>query len=86
MVSLNQIPGVVLIFGIIVIFGVVMATLVTDLKSDTTTDAADFNFSADSEKGLLNIGAKLPLLGTIVILAAVIGVVVGVFRFKGGGF
>lgn len=45
----------------------------------------DYNISSNGLTGLDNMSGKLGLLGTIIILAAVLGIVVSAFAFSRGG-
>lgn len=89
MVRFNEIPGMVFVFGLIVVLGVIFSTMLGELKPDgnhelTSSDGnATTNMSLFAEEGMLNLGNYFPILGTIVILAIVVSVVIQMFRFKG---
>ena len=80
-ISLAELSGVILTFVVIVLLASVGADVLDTLQDDQTTDGAAFNVTGDGLTGIANISGKFGLLGTVIILGAVIGVVIGAFAF-----
>lgn len=84
-ITLGQLSGVILTFVVIVILASVGGDVLSSLRDDQTTDGAAYNITTDGLTGLDNLSGKFGLLGTIIILAAVIGIVISAFAFGRGG-
>jgi len=78
--SLNDLPNVVLLVVIAAVVVGVGATVTSELGEDLTGDAA--SAVGNGTEGLVNISTKLPLIGTIVALAIILGVIFSALMFR----
>lgn len=78
--TLGDLPSIALMVVIAAVVVGVGATVTSELSTDLsgTAQAAVDNGTA----GLANVGAKLPLIGTIAALAIVLGVVFSALAFR----
>lgn len=77
----------VLMLGILGIITSVGASIVTGVQGTQTANTYAYNASTNTLTGLTNVGAQLPLMGTILVFGAVIAILLAVFyiRTKHGG-
>jgi hypothetical protein len=65
--------------GVLLAFGL---NVQTDVRDDFTTDSYEYNATTKAIEGNTNLASKLPILGTIIIAAIVVGVLVKAFILK----
>ena len=80
-VSFSEVPGVILTFVFVALIGGVGMIILGEFKSDTT-DTNATKFIADAQIGVGKIGNKLGLVGTIIVLAVIIGLVISYFSIR----
>jgi len=79
--SLGSLPNIFMTFAVIAIFAVVTLEIITETE-DEYTDGSDEQLALSNlTEGVSNMTEKTPLLGTIIILAVIIAVVVGALAF-----
>ena len=64
--------------GVLISFGL---NVQSDVRSDFTTNSQEYNASTNAIEANANLASKLPILGTIIIAAIVVGVLVKAFMF-----
>jgi len=94
--TLNSLPQIMMLFAFIALVAVVVLEIITSAQADMDTSQVNAscatygthcNYSTEYlaleniTKGMSNMTEKAPLLGTIIILAIIIAVVVGSFAF-----
>ncbi|MAG77546.1 MAG: hypothetical protein CL811_12375 [Colwelliaceae bacterium] len=79
--SLADLPNVVVMVVIAAIVIGVGATVTSDLSADLTDTTAQAAADNGTE-AMANIGAKLPILGTIAVLSVILGLVFTALVFK----
>lgn len=84
-ISIFALSGVVLTFLVIIIVASTGGDVLTDIRADQTTNGLAYNITTNGLTGFTNLSARFPLLGTIIIVAAVITVLVGAFAIRAGG-
>lgn len=84
MVSLGQLPMLAVLLVIIGVVLTVGALIEQDIYDDQTAGSYAANISADSLEGLDNMGERQGTLGTVLIAAAIISVIVGIFAYNRG--
>lgn len=78
--TLNDLPNIALLVVIGAVVVGIGATVTSELSSDLTGTA---KAAVDNgTEALGNVGAKMPLIGTIAALAIVLGVVFGALMFR----
>ena len=80
--DLGDLFGVAVTFvalGVLVSFGL---NVQADVRDDFTASTAEYNASQNAIDANANLADKLPILGTIVIAAIVVGVLIKAFVFK----
>jgi hypothetical protein len=65
--------------GVLLSFGL---SVQTDVRDDFTSLSYEYNASQNSVIANSNLSSKLPILGTIVIAAIVVGVLIKAFVFR----
>lgn len=84
MVQLRELPFLAIL---LVIFSVVLtvgAVINQDIHDDQTAGSYAANISSEGLEGLEAMGNRQDTLGTVLIAAAIISVIMGVFAFKKG--
>jgi len=78
--SLTDLPNVALLVVVGAVVVGIGATVTSELSSDLTGTAK--GAVDNGTKAMANIGKKLPLIGTIVALAIILGVVFSALMFR----
>ncbi|MFO8067535.1 MAG: hypothetical protein R6U11_08140 [Bacteroidales bacterium] len=68
-------------FAVIAIFAVVVLEIVSDTQSDYSNTSDEYYALGNITEGISNITERMGLLGTIIVLAVIIAVVVGALGF-----
>jgi len=79
--TLNSLPQIMMLFAFIALVAVVVIEIVTSAQADYGSGTAAYLALDNITVGISNMTEKTPLLGTIIILAIIIAVVVGSFAF-----
>ena len=77
--DLKDLFGVAVTFvalGVLITFGL---NVQTDVRDDFTANSVEYNASQNAIQANTNVASKLPILGTIVIAAIVVGVLIKAF-------
>jgi len=77
--DLKDLFGVAVTFvalGVRITFGL---NVQTDVRDDFTAGSLEYNASSNAIQANTNVASKLPILGTIVIAAIVVGVLIKAF-------
>jgi hypothetical protein len=77
--DLKDLFGVAVTFvalGVLITFGL---NVQTDVRDDFTSGTYEYNASTSAIQANSNVASKLPILGTIVIAAIVVGVLIKAF-------
>ena len=77
--DLKDLFGVAVTFvalGVLITFGL---NVQTDVRDDFTAGTYEYNASTNAIQANSNVASKLPILGTIVIAAIVVGVLIKAF-------
>lgn len=73
MVSINELPGIVQVFGLTVVFAVLMVAIVSGVANGFAAGTSEANISATGVLALGNLVNQLPLIGTIAGLLVLFG-------------
>ena len=79
--SLGSLPNIFMTFAVIAIFAVVTLEIITETEGEYTDGSDEQLALSNLTEGVSNMTEKTPLLGTIIILAVIIAVVVGALAF-----
>lgn len=65
--------------GVLLSFGL---SVQKDVRDDFTANSSEYNSSQNAIEANANLSGKLPIMGTIVIAAIVVGVLIKAFIFR----
>jgi|TARA_R100000093_G_C1923445_1_gene66393 hypothetical protein len=80
--KLTDLPNVALLVVVGAVVIGIGATVTSELSADLTTNSTAQSAVDNGTEALANIGKKMPLIGTIVALAIILGVVFSALMFR----
>lgn len=79
--SLGQAPGLVITLVVIALVIAVSSIVLTDFQNTQTTNSYAWNASQDGLTAIDNVSTQLGTVGTIVVAAILLGLIVTAFVF-----
>jgi len=81
--QLNQLPAAIITLVLVAMIGAAGALALDEFNNDLTADSFADNATDNGLSGIDNVTSFLDTIGTIIAVAALIGIVIGAFAFFG---